>query len=336
MRLLPSFRLQVVQQILHHISKNTKRWSHYCKYLCTHCGSHPHGNFDQQIGHWAELQMHFEADIYCTFATLEQLVQGSLHLLHAAVHLFLLLAASHGLKHFGEVFRTVIERIFNLPESNKQLAMVFESFVQDPKCAVSNHNRVGGIVRFPLSDALPHRVLMLLLMLLQIAHIQVLLVAPLDLAYIPPASFLVFQVNLHVLLQVCSCREGLTALLTNEGLLLGVDASMAVEVRLLVELLIALVEVAFIGPGASMDQLVSLQSRTYIELTLAIINITPVLTVLAFLVVAGRDADVEIFMAGHAVIVLRRVLFTSHVAADGKSLLRLEDSLSCIKLRGLK
>jgi hypothetical protein len=49
--------------------------------------------------------------------------------------------------------------------------MVFEPFVKDPKSAVSNHNRVGGIVRFPLSDALPHRILMLLLMFLQVAHV---------------------------------------------------------------------------------------------------------------------------------------------------------------------
>lgn len=139
-----------------------------------------------------------------------------------------------------------------------------------------------------------------------------------------------------MLFQVCSSREGLTALLTNEGLLLGVDAPMSVEVRLLVELLIALVEVAFIGPGASMDQLMPLQSRTDIELSLAVIDITPVLPTLAFLVAAGRDADVEIFMAGHTVIVLRRVLLASQVAAGRQNFFGLEDSLSCIKLRGLE
>jgi hypothetical protein len=138
--------------------------------------------------------------------------------------------------------------------------MIIEPFVQNAKGAIANNNGVSRIVGLPLAKALPHRVLMLLLVLLQVAHVQVLLVASLDLTHVLPASLLVLQMDLHMLLQVGGGREGLTALFADEGLLLGVDAPMAVEVRLLVELLIALIEVAFIGSGASVDQLVPLQS----------------------------------------------------------------------------
>ncbi len=99
---------------------------------------------------------------------------------------------------------------------------------------------------------------MLLLVLLQVAHVEVFLVASFDFAHIFSTSFFVLQVNLYMLFQVSGCCEGFTAFFANEGLLLSVDASMAVEVGFLVKLLIALVEVAFIGPCASMDQFVSL------------------------------------------------------------------------------
>ena len=157
---------------------------------------------------------------------------------------------------------------------------------------------------------------MLLFMFLQVAHVQILLVTAFDLAHIFPASLFVLQMYLYVLFQVCSCREGLTAFFANERLLLGVDATMTVEIGLLVEFLIALIEVTFIGSSPSVDQLMSLQSRAYIELTFAIIDITPVLSVFPILMAARRDANVKIFMTSHTVIILRGVLFTCHVSAD--------------------
>lgn len=63
--------------------------------------------------------------------------------------------------------------------------------------------------------------------------------------------------HLDVLLEVGGSSEGLTALLADERLLLHVDASMSVEIGLLIELLIALIEVALIWLRASMDQFVS-------------------------------------------------------------------------------
>lgn len=63
--------------------------------------------------------------------------------------------------------------------------------------------------------------------------------------------------NLDVLFEIGGSREGLAALLADEWLLLHMDASVSVEIGLLVELLIALIEVALIWLGTGMDQLVS-------------------------------------------------------------------------------
>ena len=63
--------------------------------------------------------------------------------------------------------------------------------------------------------------------------------------------------HLDVLLEVGGGGEGLAALLADERLFLHVDASVAVEVGLLIELLIALIEVALIRLSPRMDQLVS-------------------------------------------------------------------------------
>lgn len=64
--------------------------------------------------------------------------------------------------------------------------------------------------------------------------------------------------NLYVLFEVGGSCERFAALLADEWFLLHVDASVSVEVGLLIELLIALIEVTLIWFGSGMDQLVAL------------------------------------------------------------------------------
>lgn len=98
---------------------------------------------------------------------------------------------------------------------------------------------------------------MFLLMFLQVAHVQILLVTALYLTHVFLPFFLVLEVHLYVLFEIRSGCEGLAALLADEWLFLHMDASVSVEVGLLIELLIALIEVTLIRLSPGMDQLVS-------------------------------------------------------------------------------
>lgn len=79
-------------------------------------------------------------------------------------------------------------------------------------------------VRLLFDEALTDWVVVFLLMFFQVAHIEILLVTSLNLTdkLLPP--LLVLEVDLDVLFEVGGSREGFAAFLTDEGLILGVDA----------------------------------------------------------------------------------------------------------------
>jgi hypothetical protein len=99
---------------------------------------------------------------------------------------------------------------------------------------------------------------MLLFVFFEVAHIEILLIAALDFAEIFLPSFLVLEMYLHVLLQIGRGGEGFAAFLADKRFLLGVDAFVPVQVRLLVEPLLALLVITFVGFGASVSEPMSL------------------------------------------------------------------------------
>lgn len=131
-------------------------------------------------------------------------------------------------------------------------------------------------VRLLFDEALTDWVVVFLLMFFQVAHIEILLVTSLYLTdkLLPP--LLVLEVDLDVLFEVGGSREGFAAFLTDEGLILGVDAFVPVEVGFLVEPLIAVDVVAFVGFYSLVDEPVPLEGRLHLERSVAVLVLAPV------------------------------------------------------------
>ena len=71
---------------------------------------------------------------------------------------------------------------------------------------------------------------MLLFVLFEVAHIEVFFVTTFNLADIFFPFLFIFKVNLHVLLEICSCCESFTAFIANEGFLLCMNTSMSIQI----------------------------------------------------------------------------------------------------------
>lgn len=173
--------------------------------------------------------MHLKCNIEGISSLLEHLPDYVVQLLNVATALLpaTLLPFQDPLKQVNTILHPMVDIVL---VSNHDLIVILTSLQNNSKTAVSNADPENRTIRFLLKQTVTHRILMFLLVLLQIAHIKIFLVASFDLAYIffPPVS--VLQVDLHVLLQVGRCCEGFAAGLADEGLLLGVHPFVPIQV----------------------------------------------------------------------------------------------------------
>jgi len=71
---------------------------------------------------------------------------------------------------------------------------------------------------------------MLLFVLLEITHVEVLFIAALYFAEIFLPSLFIFEMNLYVLFEISRSCEGFTTFLADKGLLLSMNTLVAIEV----------------------------------------------------------------------------------------------------------
>lgn len=85
--------------------------------------------------------------------------------------------------------------------------MVSAFLVNDLKVARAYVDAEGRELRFLFSEAICHRIFVFLLMFFEIAHIEILFVTSFHLTDVFFTLLFVFEVDLHVLLQVrCCCK----------------------------------------------------------------------------------------------------------------------------------
>ena len=138
--------------------------------------------------------------------------------------------------------------------------MILYPLIEYPENAVADGDGIRWIIRFLLPETFREGILMFLFVFFEIAHIEVLFIAALNLTNVFSPLLLILQVHLHVLLQIRCSRKRFTALFANERFVLRMDASVSVQIRFLIKFLVALIEITFVWPCASVHQLVPLQS----------------------------------------------------------------------------
>lgn len=106
--------------------------------------------------------------------------------------------------------------------------MLFALFVPDPKAAGADSEAEHREIRFFLNEKVANRILVLLLMLPQVAHIKVFLVTAFNLADILFSSFLVLKMDLDMLFQVGGRGKGFATFFADKRLFLSVNAPVPV------------------------------------------------------------------------------------------------------------
>jgi len=197
--------------------------------------------------------------------------------------------------YFLEVLHFIFDGIaVCLVISDEYFRMFLIFLIQDPEIAGADIEAEHWEIWFLLNQTFSQRVFVLLLVLFEVAHIEILLVAALYLADVFSAFLLVFEVNLHVLLEIGSRCESFAAFIADKRFLLCMDSSVPVQIRLLIELLVTSFEVALIGLEACVGHFVSLQTGLYSEFFAAIGKFASVPLLKGSFMCAGGYFDVVI------------------------------------------
>jgi len=125
--------------------------------------------------------------------------------------------------------------------------MLLTFFVSYSKTTAADCDAENWEVRFLFDQAISERVFMFLPVFFQVAHVEIFFVTTLNGTHVLLSPVPIFKVNLNMLLEICCRRERFAAGLTDEGLFLCMYALVPIQIRLLVEPLVTILIVAFIG-----------------------------------------------------------------------------------------
>lgn len=212
--------------------------------------------------------------------------------------------------------------------------MLFALFVPDSETAGTDGEAEHREIRLFLDEAVTDGILVFLLMLSEIAHIKVFLVTAFNLTDIFLSSFLVFQMDLDMLFEVCSRRKRLTAFFTDERLFLSVNAPVSVQIRFLIEPLLAVFEIALVRLNSFVNEFMPLESGFCLEGAVTVFVLAFKLLFFISFMMARLYLDVVVLIAGHAVVVFLAGKICRMVLLLLKTLERVE--IGDIEMDGLR